>query len=118
VTRAAGIAQRYVEAMNAADIDAMMALFAPDAVMRHPSGVYADRDAIRDFFVEIAFGNAARLRSIELLEHADMAWLEVEAESSVTPGRQRVVDVFRLDERGRITDLGIYSGNIVAGSEA
>ena len=38
-------------------------------------------------------------------------------ESDVTPGRQRVVDVFRLDEQGRIIDLGVYSGNIVPGSD-
>ena len=118
MTDAAGIARRYVEAMNAGDIDAMMALFAPGAVMRHPSGIYADAGAIRSFFVEIAFGNSARLRSIEVLERGNKTWLEVEAESAVTPGRQRVVDVFRLDEQGRITDLGVYSGNIVPESDA
>lgn len=117
MSRAAGIAQRYVEAMNAGDIEAMMSLFAPGAVLRHPSGVYADVGAIRDFFVEIAFGNAARLQRVDLLEQDDVAWLEVEAESKVTPGRQRVVDVFRLDAQGRIADLGVYSGNIVPGSD-
>jgi ketosteroid isomerase-like protein len=117
VARGAGIAQRYVEAMNAADIDAMMALFAPDAVLRHPSGVYAETDAIRGFFVEIAFGNAARLHPVGGAEQGDTAWLEVEAESRVTPGRQRVVDVFRLDAQGCIVDLGVYSGNLVPGSD-
>ena len=75
MARGAGIAQRYVEAMNAADIDAMMALFAPDAVLRHPSGVYAETDAIRGFFVEIAFGNAARLHPVGGAEQGDTAWL-------------------------------------------
>ncbi len=117
MTRTTGIAQRYVEAMNTGDIDAMLSLFAPGAVLRHPTGVYADSDAIRSFFVEMAFAYAARLHGIEALEHGDMAWLEVEAESDVTPGRQRVVDVFRLDEQGRIIDLGVYSGNIVPGSD-
>ena len=120
MARAAGIARRYIEAMNAADIDAMMSLFAPGAVMRHPTGVYADADAIRNFFVEIAFGNAARLQSVEVLEQGDMAWLEVEAESKVTAGRQRVVDVFRLDENGCIAALrehrtGIRYPGIVRG---
>jgi hypothetical protein len=103
--------------MNAGDIDAMMSLFAPGAVLRHPSGVYSDTGAIRSFFVELAFAYSARLHSIEVLEHGDMAWLEVEAESDVTQGRQRVVDVFRLDEQGRIVDIGVYSGNNVAGSD-
>ena len=92
-------------------------LFADDAVMRHMTGVYAGTDAIRDFFLKIAFGNSARLQAVELLAQEDIAWLEVEAESDVTPGRQRVVDVFRLDEQGRITDVGVYSGNIVPGSD-
>ena len=115
---AAEAAERYVEAMNAGDIEAMMSLFAPDAVMRHPMGVYADAASIRSFFVEVAFGNAARLESVDLLAQGSMAWLEVEATSTVTPGRQRVVDVFRVDDAGRISDLGVYSGNIVPGSEA
>ena len=117
MTRATAIAQRYVEAMNTGDIDVMMSLFAPGAVLRHPSGVYANSEAIRGFFVELVFAYAARLHCIEALEHGDTAWLEVEAESDVTPGRQRVVDVFRLDEQGRIIDLGVYSGNIVPGSD-
>jgi hypothetical protein len=116
--RVGEIARRYVEAMNAGDIEAMMALFAPGAVMRHPSGVYADAAAIRAFFVDIAFGNAARLRRVDLIERGEVAWLEVEAESDVTPGIQRVVDIFRLDDQGRIADLGVYSGNIVPGSAA
>ena len=110
---AAGVARRYVAAMNAGDLDAMLSLFAPGAVLRHPTGVFSDADAIRGFFEEIAFGNAARLHEVVLLAGPDMAWLEVEAESDVTPGRQRVVDVFRLDAEGRIRDLGVYAGNLV-----
>ena len=107
----ARVAERYVEAMNAADIDDMMSLFGPDAVMRHMTGVYEGTDAIRGFFLEIAFGNRARVERIALIAGEDIAWLEVEATSDVTPGRQRVVDIFRLDSLGRIEDLGVYSGN-------
>lgn len=114
---AATAAKDYVEAMNAGDIEKMMSLFAPGAVLRHPSGVYADPDSIRSFFIDIAFGNAARLERVDLIAQASTAWLEVEATSAVTAGRQRVVDVFRVDGEGRITDLGIYSGNTIPGSE-
>lgn len=115
---AAEAARRYVEAMNTGDIEAMMRLFSPDAVMRHLTGVYADPVSIRGFFVDIAFGNHARLERVDLLAQGSTAWLEVEATSDVTPGRQRVVDVFRVDREGRITDLGVYSGNVVPVSEA
>ena len=111
------IAARYVDAMNAADIDAMMALFAEGAQLRHLTGVYAGRDAIRAFFREVAFDNHARLHRVAAGQADGVAWLEAEAESDVTTGRQRVVDVFRLDANGRVTDLGVYSGNSVPPSE-
>ncbi len=110
-------AQCYIDAMNAAEIEEMMSLFAQDAVLRHISGTYTDPEAIRSFFVEIAFGNAAHLQPVDLTTDSSTAWLEVEATSSLTPGRQRVVDVFRVDDQGRIRDLGIYSGNVVPNSE-
>jgi len=109
-------ARRYVDAMNAGDIEEMMSLFAPGAVLRHPSGVYNGSSEIRGFFSEIAFSNAARLTRIDLTAGKAIAWLEVEATSTVTPGRQRVVDVFRIDSQGRIHDLGIYSGNLLPGA--
>jgi len=108
-----GIASRYVDALNAADLSVMLALFAPGAVIRHPSGSYTGADAIRGFFSELVFAHAARLTRVAEVEFDGIAWLEAEAESKVTPGRQRVVDVFRLDGSGRIVDLGVYSGNIV-----
>ncbi len=117
MSRPNGIARRYVEALNAGDIDAMTSLFAPGAVLRHPTGVYTDGDAIRGFFLEGVFAYSAHLTIVAEFEEGDMAWLEVEAESDVTPGRQRVIDVFRLDEKGRVVDVGIYSGNIVPGSD-
>ena len=122
MSRVTGITRRYIEAMNAGDIDAMMLLFAPGAVLRHPTGVFEGSDAIRDFFLEGVFAYSAQLHyvtgsEVTGSERGDLAWLEVEAVSDVTPGRQRVVDVFRLDQAGRIVDVGIYSGNIVPGSD-
>ena len=107
------IAARYVEAMNRADIEAMMALFAAGAQLRHITGVFTGHDAIRSFFLEVVFANRARLHRVASGADGGVTWLEVEAESDVTEGRQRVADVFRLDETGRITDLGVYSGNPV-----
>ena len=62
------IAQHYIEAMNAADISAMMSLFAPNAVLRHPTGVYTDHAAIRGIFVEGVFAYSARLEGIAVFE--------------------------------------------------
>ena len=109
------VAERYIEAMNAADIAAMLSLFGASPTMRHMTGTYTGTDAIRGFFLEIAFANSAHLEPVALVASGRMAWLEVEATSDVTPGRQRVVDVFRLGPDGLIDDLGVYSGNVTPG---
>ena len=87
------------------------------AILRHPNGAYAINAAIGRFFEENTLDDAARLHSVEVREHRAIAELEVESESDVTTSRQCLVDVFRLDEQGRIIYGGVYSGNIVPGSD-
>ncbi|MCH2170575.1 nuclear transport factor 2 family protein [Myxococcota bacterium] len=104
------VPERYLAAMNAADIESMMSLFAEGAVLRHPSGIYDSGARIREFFLELAFANDARLTAQHSFQQEDTAVLEAWAESTVTPGRQWIVDVFRLDGSGLIEDLGVYLG--------
>lgn len=46
-TQTQSVAQRYVDAVNAFDIDAVMRTFAPDAVVNDNQREYADAEAIR-----------------------------------------------------------------------
>src|SRR5437870_3894466 len=55
VSRAREAAQAYVDAVNAADLDGLLDLFAKDAVLRHPSGVYEGIDALAGFYGDVVF---------------------------------------------------------------
>lgn len=108
-TRAAALA--YVDAVNAADGDALTELFGPDAVLHHPTGTYVGLDAIRGFYEGLVFLGQAQLTTGRLLADPTTAVLELSATSPLAePGRppQRTVDVFTVDADGRITTLDVY----------
>ncbi|HEX7522548.1 MAG TPA: nuclear transport factor 2 family protein [Acidimicrobiia bacterium] len=57
---ACSAADAYVAAVNARDADALVSLFAPGGVLRHPVGTFETPGAIREFYVGLVF--AARRR--------------------------------------------------------
>ncbi len=50
MSRAAEAGRAYVEHVNAADLEALVGLFAVDAVLRHPLGEFRGVDAVREFY--------------------------------------------------------------------
>lgn len=102
-------AERYVEAVNNADITAMMSLFAPGAVLRHPTGTYDSPEKIQGFYENIVFRGKAALTPTKLLDSPDFAMLEMFAVSPFRPDHQQwAVDVFEVGEGGLVTQLSIY----------
>jgi hypothetical protein len=49
------IAEKYIDAVNRADIDDLMALFAANATLRHPAGTFVGARQIADFYVSVVF---------------------------------------------------------------
>ena len=45
-------AEAYVDAVNAVDLDGLVALFAEDAVLEHAFGTFEGTEAIRAFYAE------------------------------------------------------------------
>lgn len=108
--RSAAVARRYVRAVNDADADALMALFADDAVLHHPTGVYEGPTGIRQFYESLVFAGRAELVPARLLDGDGVAMLELTA-SSPLDGHANVVrtlDVFDVNDQGRITRLTVY----------
>ena len=102
-------AERYVEAVNAADIQAMMALFAPDAVLKHPTGTYDSSEKIRGFYENIVFRGQAQVTRTKLLDEDGFSMMEMYAVSPFRPDyKQYAVDVFEVDAQGLVTQLSIY----------
>ncbi|MGH8833011.1 MAG: nuclear transport factor 2 family protein [Polaromonas sp.] len=104
----------YVQALNAGDLDAIVALYAEDAVVEDPVGSAPQRGLaqIRDFY-------AASLRlklEVELDGRVRMAGREAAFAFSVSfvfDGQRTTIspiDTFRFDDAGRIVQMRAYFG--------
>jgi len=108
--------QQYVAAWSRHDIDAVTALFAPDAVVHDPVDGPALKgiDAIREFFN----GAVAAVRSLTLSgtvhisEDCRHAAARVDAEVDLGSGVQvmEALDVWTFDDDGRIATMNAYYG--------
>lgn len=103
-------AERYVHAVNAADIRALLALFAPDAVLRHPTGTFAGHEKIQGFYESLVFAGKAQLTTVRLMSEGNAAMMEISATSPFAPPghKKETVDVFQVDPAGKITELTVF----------
>lgn len=105
------VSQRYVDAVNTGDADALLALFAPDAVLRHPLGTYTGHDELAGFYRDVVFQGQAvtTLLSVEPIEDGELALLAATSRASEPDAKPlHAADVFRLDADGLITELQIF----------
>jgi steroid delta-isomerase len=104
----------YVRALAAADLDAVVALYADDAVVEDPVGSEPKRGiaAIRDFYA----GSVALKLEVALEGEIRVAASEAAFAFSVSfelQGKRttiRPIDVFRFDERGQIVSMRAFFG--------
>jgi steroid delta-isomerase len=104
----------YVRALNAGDLDAIVALYAEDATVEDPvaSPLKRGRAAIRDFY---AASTALRLE-VALEGEIRVAGRECAFAFSVSfthegqPTTIRPIDTFEFDEAGRILRMRAYFG--------
>ncbi|NTY59738.1 nuclear transport factor 2 family protein [Mycolicibacterium sphagni] len=103
------IAEQYIDAVNQADIERLMSLFAPTATLSHPAGLFADADAIRNFYESIVFAGKAVTEIVATFSDGDAEILQIRASSPLgEPGNYvHAADVFRIQD-GLIAQLDIY----------
>lgn len=101
--------RRYVEAVGRQDLEATLALFAPDARQEDPVGTPPNvgRDAIREFFERAFRGSFTTTLTGPLLVTGDHAAVHftIEVPTQADPFVVRVVDLIRFDQDGLIADL-------------
>lgn len=105
------VAQQYVDAVNAADGDTLLALFAEGATLRHPVGTYAGHDELRGFYESVVFQGQAvtTLVSVDALDDGELAVLSATSRAAEPDAKPLfAADIFRLDADGRITELQIF----------
>ena len=109
------IVDGYVAAINAGDADAVVALFADEAVLVNPLGTFTGSDEITGFYRDVVVAGQAVLTIGEVVVDATdgsagaVVTAEVVAASPLDPDGGQLVadDVFHLDAAGRITRLEI-----------
>lgn len=104
----------YLRALNEADLDAIVALYAEDAVVEDPVGSAprVGREAIRAFYA----GSAALQLQVALEGAVRVAGREAAFAFSVRfvhegrPTTIRPIDLFRFDDAGRVVSMRAFFG--------
>lgn len=101
-------AARYVAAVNAGDLDGLRRLFAEDAVLRHPSGVFHGTEAISAFYRDAVFAFSTRVAAVGWSTAGDRCQVALDGTSPIDPTVVvAMLDTFTVDGAGRITELVI-----------
>jgi steroid delta-isomerase len=106
--------QAYIDAFNAGDADAIMALFADNAVIEDPVGSPLKSRAAFDAFIRDGVKFGARLALAAPIRgshanHAAMAFVVTFTQGGVRYTTNSM-DVMTFDEAGRITRMNGYWG--------
>ncbi|WP_068825918.1 steroid Delta-isomerase [Pseudomonas sp. BMS12] len=107
--------QRYVERVDAGDIDGILALYADDAIVEDPVGTPAlvGRTAIERFYREGLGRSNARARltgPVRVAGNSAAMPFRVELEWDGKPCAIEVIDVMEFAEDGRFQSMKAYWG--------
>lgn len=104
----------YVAAFEAADADAVAALFAAEASVEDPLGtpVHRGREAIRAFYAQsMATGAKLKLDGAIRLAHDQAAFpFSVHLNFDGAPKRIEVIDTFRFNDANEIVEMRAFWG--------
>ena len=107
--------QAYIDHFNAADPEAVAALYAEDATVEDPVGSEPKRgrEAILEFYrMAVQTGAKLSLAAPIRASHADAAAMAFDVNLQMPEGRSliRVIDVMRFDDAGRFRSMEAYWG--------
>lgn len=103
--------RRYFERLTASDIDAIIAMFAPDGIVNSP---YLGRLSAQEFFTKLGQASAdSKLTVFDVLlsEKGDSAAAHFEYDWTLASGDKIVfegVDYFKFADDGRFQSLSIF----------
>ena len=101
-------AEAYQRHINAGDADALMALFADDALLLHPVGTFTGASEIRTFYETNVLPFAVTMDAVSWVHDDDTCVFEVEARASAGGAATYAIDRLTVDGDGRIVRLAIY----------
>jgi len=105
-------AHGYVHAINALDLARLIDLFAVDATLIHPYGVFSGHEKLSEFYGGLVIPAQTRLTITRTVADGNSCVIEVTGISPQAPDKpQYAIDVFEVDAQGKITTLTIYYRN-------
>jgi uncharacterized protein (TIGR02246 family) len=109
-TPARSAADAYLARVNARDLDGLVELFAPDALLLAAGGQRLEgRDAIRAFYAGNVLPTEPSVRGVHFVQQDATCVMELEATTPAAPGMTaRLIDVVTVGGDGRIVRLAIY----------
>lgn len=107
-----GVVHRYIAALNASDLDAVVALYAPDATVEDPVGSapHVGLEAIRSFYAgSVAMGLKVKLQG-EVRAVANEVVFPFSVQLNMNGGQLTIspIDHFRLNAQGQITHMRAF----------
>lgn len=92
------IAERYIDAVNRADLTDLMALFAATATLRHPAGTFIGTEDIADFYRTVVFAGQAVTEIETSFRDGDTQIIQIRASSPLAePGHYvHAADIFTV----------------------
>jgi hypothetical protein len=105
-------AHGYVNAINALDLAQLINLFAADATLVHPYGVFSGHDKLSEFYGGLVIPAKTQLGISRTVGDGNACVIEVTGISPQAPDKpQYAIDVFEVNDAGKITTLTIYYRN-------
>lgn len=104
--------EKYISALNARDLNGIVALYSADATVEDPVGtpVITGKEAIREFYSQATCINL----QLELLGDVRVSGnfvafpFAIKLPAEMGPVRMEVIDTFKFNEQGLITEMKAY----------
>jgi ketosteroid isomerase-like protein len=109
-TPARAAADAYIARVNARDLDGLVELFAPEALLFAAGGQRLQgKEQIRAFYEGTVLVSAPSVRGVHFVHQEATCVMELEATTPAAPDlTARLVDVLTVGGDGRIVRLAIY----------
>lgn len=107
---------RYIDLLNAGDLEGVMALYAEDATVEDPVGasLHQGQAAIRDFYT-LAINSGAKLKLVgpQRGSHGNCAVMPVDVELNLPGAKMQigVIEIMHFNAAGKVTSMQAFWGH-------
>lgn len=110
--KARAAAHVYVSCINSKNLEGLLAIFADDAELIHPFGVFSGKQKLVEFYGGLIMHADTQLTVGRESAENNVCCVEVVGVSPQAPDRpQYAIDLFEVNEMGLVKNLSIYYRN-------